>query len=103
MSRLPAILKLLERTPNDAELLYAAGMEHKKLGQWDDAVRFFDRTIAADAGYCYAYYQRGQTLEQAGNPAGARDSYTRGLDAAAKKGDQKAFGEIQLALDLLTD
>ena len=99
--RMRQLQQMLEKTPDDTFLLYGIGMEHKKAGDLARAIEFLDRTIQADPGYCYAYYQRGQVLEFTGDEAGAKQSYRAGIDAAAKKGDAHAAGELQAALDLL--
>ena len=99
--RLQQLQRMLDKSPDDAFLLYGIGMEHKKLGDAARAVEFFDRVIAVDPGYCYAYYQRGQVLEQAGDEEGARRAYRSGFEAAVKKGDAHARSELEAALDLL--
>jgi tetratricopeptide (TPR) repeat protein len=99
--RLPQLQRMLQTSPDDPFLLYGIGMEHKKAGDAARAVEYFDRTIAADPGYCYAYYQRGQVRETAGDEEGARRSYREGIEAAAKKGDAHARGELEAALELL--
>jgi tetratricopeptide (TPR) repeat protein len=99
--KLTQLFKLLEREPNDTFLLYGIGMECKKLGFPDKAIEYFDRTINADAGYCYAYYQRGQVCAQAGRLDEARRSYQDGIAAATRLGDAHAREELQAALDLL--
>lgn len=99
--RMQQLQRMLEKSPDDAFLLYGIGMEHKKAGDTARAVEFFDRTLRVDPGYCYAYYQRGQTLEQAGDEDGARRAYREGIEAATKKGDAHARGELEAALDLL--
>ena len=92
---------MLEKTPADPFLLYAAGMEYKKLGEHGRAVEYFRRTIHADAKYCYAYYQTGQTHELAGNEPAAKQAYKDGLAAAQMAGDDHARSEIQAALDMM--
>src|SRR5687768_92314 len=99
--RLRQLQQMLEKSPNDPFLLYGIALEHKKAGDAVRAVEFLDRTIATDPGYCYAYYQRGQVLEAAGDEPGARDTYQRGIDAAKLKNDAHALSELQAALDLL--
>ena len=92
---------MLERDPNDTFLLYGIAWEHKKLGDAKRAIEFLDRVIAADAGYCYAYHQKGLTFESTGDLESAKSAYRAGIDAAAKKGDEHARSEIQAALDML--
>lgn len=101
--RLAKLLEMLQRTPNDAFLLYGAGMEYKKLRQFDRAIGHFRAAIQVDPGYCYAYYQMGQTLELAGDAPGARQAYQEGIAAAERAGDAHARGEIAAALETMDD
>ena len=98
MSKLSA---MLEKQPNDPFLLYSIGMEHKKADDPARAIEFFDRTLAADPGYCYAYYQKGQVLESAGDAESAKRVYREGIEAAVRVGDDHARGEIQGAMEML--
>lgn len=100
-SRLQTILGMLERTPDDAFLLYAAAMEHRKAGDRRQAVAFFDRCIAVDANSCYAYYHKGQVLEEDGDLDAARAAYRAGIAAAQRCNDAKALSELQAALGLI--
>ena len=99
--RLAQLEQMLNKSPDDPFLLYGIAMEHKKAGDTARAIEFFDRTIAVDPGYCYAFYQRGQVLEQAGDEDAARRAYRAGIEAAVKKGDAHARSELEAALDLL--
>lgn len=99
--RLQKLLAMLEKTPGDPFLLYGVAMEHKKGSDVAAAVDFLDRTIAADAGYCYAYYQKGLLLESSGDLDAARRTYRDGMAAADRSGDAQAKGEIEAALTLL--
>ncbi len=100
--RMQQLQRMLEKSPDDAFLLYGIGMEHKKAGDAARAIEFFDRVIRVDPGYCYAYYQRGQTFEMAGDEDAARQAYREGVAAAVAKGDAHARGEIEAALELLS-
>ncbi len=99
--RLQRLQMMLEKTPADPFLLYAAGMEYKKAGDYLRALEYFRRTIVADAKYCYAYYQTGQTHELAENSAAAKQAYQDGIAAAQMAGDDHARSEIQTALDMM--
>jgi tetratricopeptide (TPR) repeat protein len=100
-SRLDKLLKMLDTKPGDPFLLYALGLEHKKLGDKKSAIEYLDRTIQHDWGYCYAYYQKGLILQESGDVDGARRTFGEGIDAAQRKGDTHAAGEIAAALDML--
>ncbi|HRK31051.1 MAG TPA: hypothetical protein PLD59_08230 [Tepidisphaeraceae bacterium] len=99
--RLQKLQIMLEKSPGDPFLLYAAGMEYKKTGDHPRALEYFRRTISADAKYCYAYYQAGQTYELSDRPTDARQAYIDGIAAAQMAGDAHAQSELQAALDML--
>ena len=99
--RLDKLLKMIDAAPSDAFLLYGAALEYKNRGALPDAVAFLDRAIAADAGMCYAYYQKGQVLEETGDTDAAAATYRAGLVAARRVGDAKAEGELSQALSIV--
>jgi tetratricopeptide (TPR) repeat protein len=99
--KLQQLFRLLQREPNDTFLLYGIGMEHKKLDALPAAIEYFDRVIANDAGYCYAYFQKGQVFEQMADPEKAQQAYRDGIAAAKRAGDAHAQSELEAALDML--
>jgi tetratricopeptide (TPR) repeat protein len=92
---------LLAKSPHDTFLLYALSQEHKKRGEWNDALAALDKVILADPNYCYAYFQQGQVHEQLGDVAAARRAYEAGVASAQRSGDAHALSELSGALDLL--
>jgi Tfp pilus assembly protein PilF len=98
MTRLQA---MLEKQPDDAFLLYSLGMEYKNAGDPAAALEWFDRTLSADPNYCYAYFQKGQTHESAGDAEAAKRAYREGVEAAKRSGDEHARGELQGALEMI--
>jgi len=92
---------MLEREPNDTFLLYGLALEHKKAGQFDEALRGLQRVTEIDPGYCYAYHQRGLIHEARGDAPAAKQAYQAGIAAATKKGDAHAREEIAAALAML--
>lgn len=99
--RLQQLQTMLAKTPNDPFLLYAIGLEHKKAGEIDEALKFLDGAIGADSGYCYAYFQRGQILESTGRAEEAKQAYRDGIAAAQRVGDAHALSELQGALEMI--
>jgi len=99
--RMAQLQKMLERTPNDPFLLYGLALEYKKAGDFPTALQYLRKTTEIDAGYCYAYFQRGQVYEAMGDVPSARQAYLEGIDAAAKKGDQHARSELEGALGMI--
>ena len=94
--------RLLERSPDDPDLLYGLAMEHAKAGRTDTACGFFDRCLAADHAYCYAYFHKARTLEAAGRIDEALGVLRAGAAAARAAGDRQAIAEIDSYLDELT-
>jgi len=101
--KLNKLFSLLDKQPTDTFLLYGIGLEYKKLGDEKKAVEYLDRTIAVDANYCYAYFQKGQILEKSEDVAGARAAYNAGILAARRCGDAHAEGELSGALSMLEE
>ena len=97
--RLEKLQQMLARDPNDTFLLYGIAMEHKKLNDPAAALEFFDRVTSLDAGYCYAYHQKGLVQESQGDLDAAKQAYQDGIAAATRTGDLHAKGEIEAALE----
>lgn len=94
--------KMLEAEPGDAFCLYSMGQEHAKQGAMSEAVEWYDRTIAADPDYCYAYFHKARALEQLGRVPDAIDTLRSGLARARASGDSHAASELSSYLDSLT-
>ncbi len=101
--RLAQLLRLVESEPNDAFLLYGVAQEHGRRGATDEAVRWYDRCLAADPNYCYAYFHKARTLEEANRTAEAVAALKLGLERARAVRDQHAASEIAGYLDQLSD
>jgi tetratricopeptide (TPR) repeat protein len=99
--RLKKLLAMLDRQPGDPFTLYAVALEHKKAGDNDLALEHLNKVIQFDPGYCYAYFQKGQVLETTGDNDAAKDAYRAGIDAARRKGDAHALGELEGQLQML--
>lgn len=99
--RMKKLRAMLDKQPDDPFLVYGLGMEYKKAGDGPRAIESFDRTIQLDPGYCYAYFQKGQAHESAGDVDAARRAYRAGMEAATRKGDAHALDEIRGALEAL--
>jgi tetratricopeptide (TPR) repeat protein len=92
--RLPKLLKLLTLDERDTFVLYGIAQEHAKLGDHAQAIDFYDRTIAVDPAYCYAYFHKARSQLAAGKLAEARQTVQAGIAAAHRAGDHKALGEL---------
>ena len=102
MSRLAQLEKLFAAEPTDTFVLYSLGQEHAKAKNFATAVEWYDKCLAVDGAYCYAYYHKARALEAAGNIEAAVKTLREGLSAARAAHDQKAVSEIGGYLDQLT-
>ena len=100
-SRLEILKSMMPQNPADSFSRYGLAMEYRNSGDLEAAAGEFHALIAADPGYCYAYFHFGRMLEKQGREEEARELYRAGVEAATKKGDRHALSELQGALDLL--
>lgn len=95
MPSLASLEKLLALEPNDPFLLYGVAQEHAKLGNYTTSLEFYDRCLAADPGYCYAFYHKAVAQDRMGDSAGAIASIDAGLKVAARVGDAHCASELR--------
>lgn len=99
--RLKKLMAMLDRQPGDPFTLYAVALEHKKSNQLDAALDYLNRVVQFDPDYCYAYFQKGQVLEEQGDVEAAKDTYRAGIAAAKRKGDAHAQSELEGQLQMI--
>lgn len=102
MPTIAQLTALLEKDPDDTFLLYALAQEHAKNHNHDDAIRCYDRVIAVDPNYLYAYYHKARSQQAQDDEPAAAATARQGLDRAQAAGDAKAVGELAALLDELT-
>jgi tetratricopeptide (TPR) repeat protein len=93
--RMAQLKQLLEAEPNDPFCLYGLAQEHAGAGDDVLAVDYYERAIAADPYYCYAYYHMARSLERLGRADHARQALEAGLARARERGDAHACAEIE--------
>ncbi len=99
--RIAKLRKLLDLDPADTFVLYGLAQEHAKLGEHAHALALYDRLLAADANYFYAYYFKAKALVALARPDEAQRAVAEGLKRAAAAGDPKASSELSaLQFDL---
>jgi tetratricopeptide (TPR) repeat protein len=99
LERLERLLALHAAEPEDGFVLYGLAQECGKLGRLEEAVAWYDRTIAADPAQCYAFFHKAKALEEAGRRDEAADVLRHGLVRAREVRDLKAASEIEAYLD----
>jgi Tfp pilus assembly protein PilF len=83
--RMTKLNAMLEKDASDPFLLFAMGMEHKKLKQTPQAVEWFLKTLERDPGYCVAYHQAALAYEDAGDIESAKRTTTKASSPHAKR------------------
>lgn len=96
--RIEMLEKLTKSGQADAFAFYALGMEYRKEGRVDDAVRTFAELRAIDGSYLPVYLMAGQMLAEAGRSDDAREWLGAGIAVARTKGDGKTLGELESEL-----
>ena len=105
MARTSKRLEFLQKTTSsgnaDPFAWYGLAMELRGLERFDEALTTFEalRTRAPD--YVAMYLMCGQMLEQMGRVADAKTWLASGIEAAKRKHDMHALGELEGALAAL--
>jgi len=97
--RLAQLQKLHAADPSDPFLTYGIALELGKAGHLDDAIAWLDKTLAADAKYCYAYFQKAKMLGEKGEDEAARNVLKEGMMVATSSGDAHAASEMAQLLE----
>ena len=82
MPSIEQLQKLLAADPSDPFLLYGMAQEHAKQGRHGEALAWYDRCLAADPKYAYAYFHKARSEEAMGNSDGAAATLRAGQAAA---------------------
>lgn len=97
-SRIDLLRAFIEKNPSDPFPRYGLAMEHKNAGRLEEAWATFEDLIRRAPDYVATYLHAGNTLVGLGRTAEARQVYEAGIEAARRKGDGHALGELQGAL-----
>jgi predicted Zn-dependent protease len=99
--RLEFLQKLTTNGSSDPFHWYGLAMEYRSLARRDEAIATFEALRARSPDYVPMYLMCGQMLEQMGRASDAKAWLTAGIEAARKKGDAHAAGELEGALAAL--
>jgi hypothetical protein len=80
---------------------YGLAMEYRGLARYEDALATFETLRVRAPDYVPMYLMCGQMLEKMGRVADAHTWLSAGVEAARKKGDAHALGELESALGAL--
>jgi len=104
MPTVAQLQRALAADPSDPFLHYAFAQELSKAGaaSLDPAIEAYDRCLALDPSYCYAYFHKAKVLEQLGRLDDAKATLTVGVAKAKQAADGKALSELAVYLDSLS-
>lgn len=89
-------LRLLEREPNNAMILYSLGGDLFKEGRYEEARTYLERAIGAKPDYSAAYRTLGRVLAAQGEDEGALAVFGKGREVAVQRGDLQIAREIDV-------
>lgn len=99
--RRKSIEQMLEKSPDDAFLLYGRALTFIAEGREEEGISALTELTASHPDYHAAYFQLGQILGARGEIDEAKDWLERGAALAALQGDAKAAGEMEAFRDAL--
>jgi tetratricopeptide (TPR) repeat protein len=99
MDRIASFKSFIARSPADPFPRYGLAMEHKSQGNLAEAWTVFSELLERFPDYIATYLMAGGTLVGLGRRDEAAAVYRQGLEAAARKGDAHARGELESALN----
>lgn len=103
MDRIATFKSFIARAPADPFPRYGLAMELRTQGNLAEAWTAFSDLLDNFPEYVPTYLMAGGTLTALGRKDEAQAVYRRGIDAATRKGDSHARGELEAALNDLGD
>ncbi len=93
--RLEALQQLLEQEPHDTMLLFGLGNEFFGLGQYAEAIPYFEEAVRVDPEYAAVYVYLARAYEESDQPDLVRQTLERGWGPAVRSGDRNLITEIE--------
>ncbi len=101
--RLKQLQAMLADSPGDAFLQFAIAKEYEKMGDEENAYRYYTELLENDPDYVGLYYHLGKWHERRDQPEKARQIYEKGMEAARRLDDRHALDELSAARLILGD
>ncbi|HEY0194403.1 MAG TPA: hypothetical protein VGC42_24990 [Kofleriaceae bacterium] len=98
MDRVVTFKSFIARAPADPFPRYGLAMEYRTRGDLAEAWTAFSDLLDNFPDYVPTYLMAGGTLVSLGRKDEAATVYRRGIEAASRKGDGHARGELETAL-----
>ncbi len=102
MERINLLKQFLEKNPGDSFLQHALGLELKKMGNKEQALKVWIDLLSKDPSYVGTYYQVTQLLNETGRTEEAVAYCEKGMQVAKQAGDQHTYNELRAVYDDLT-
>jgi Tfp pilus assembly protein PilF len=103
MDRIAKLKEFLQADPHDAFVKHALALEYIKLGEDATARKLWEEILERDPDYVGSYYHLGKLLERMGEKELAIQWYQRGMEAAQRAKEMRAYNELQAAYEDLAD
>lgn len=97
--RTEALIRMLERRPDDARLRFGLALEFLRQDRLDEAVEQLTAYLAGTDDEGNAWGRLADALARLGRPDEARDAYLKGIEAAEAHGHPTMAEEFRQALD----
>jgi tetratricopeptide (TPR) repeat protein len=99
MNKIEILLSYLRATPTDSFLQHALALEYIKIGDDENAKKYFENVLSNNPNYVGTYYHLAKLLERNNEIDTAITIYKNGLAVAKKLDDKHSFNELQMALE----
>lgn len=103
MSRVETLRAYITGHPSEPFPRYALALEYKNGNRFVEAREEFAVLMRDHADYVASYLHAGNTHLALGDRAAARETFARGIEAATRKGDAHARGELEAALAIVAE
>jgi predicted Zn-dependent protease len=97
-SRLEALEMMVSREPSDPFPYYGLALEYRSAGRLRDCLEGFRKLRAKFPDYVPMYLMAAQVSQETGDVEGARRWCQDGIEAAGRKRDGHALGELESLL-----
>ncbi len=97
--RIEKLKAFLKDSPGDAFLNHALALEYVKVGDEENARKYFETNLANDPRYVATYYHLGKLLERVGLQQAATGIYEKGMACAKAAKDMHTYNELQGAYE----
>ncbi len=93
--RLEALKQLLEQEPHDTMLLFGLGNEFFGMGQYTEAIPYFETAVQVDPEYAAVYVYLARAYEENNRPDLVRQTLERGWGPAVRSGDRNLITDLE--------